>query len=236
VVRRLGLITTTVPGDYHLARNWYGAKGKFVHNLMYPSHLFRQPLSVDPIRRAPIQVHIGNSADPSNNHKEIIDKLASLDEQEFIAYVPLSYGLPSYRDEIIAYGRQRLGKRFSPLTEFMPSREYDRYMEGIDIAIFNHRRQQGMGNIIALLGMGKTIWLRSDVTPWNYFTSIGIKLNDAAGPLSLSTLSAEESLRNSEICRQHFTKAALLRAWATIFDNSFDSLPGLEATENEYAS
>jgi dTDP-N-acetylfucosamine:lipid II N-acetylfucosaminyltransferase len=235
VFSRLGLITTTVPGDYRLAQNWYGAKGKFVHNLMYPSHLFRQSVPVDPVRRAPIQIHVGNSADPSNHHKEIIDKLASLDQQEFIVYVPLSYGQPSYRDEIIAYGRQKLGKRFVPMTEFMASREYDRYMDGIDIAIFNHRRQQGMGNTIALLGMGKTVWLRSDVTPWDYFTSIGLKLYDAAGTLSLGMLSAEQSLRNRETCRQHFTKAALLKAWGTIFNNSFDSLPRLESSNNEHS-
>ncbi len=235
VVGRLGLITTTVPGDYHLAQNWYGAKGKFVHNLMYPSHLFREHRAADPVRRAPIQIHVGNSADPSNNHKEIIDKLASLEEQEFLVYAPLSYGPASYRNEIIAYGRQRLGERFFPLTEFMPSQEYDRYMEGIDVAIFNHRRQQGMGNIIALLGMGKTVWLRGDVTSWDYFTSIGIRLFDAAGPLSLSTLSADESRKNKEICRQHFTKTALLEAWSTVFNSPFDSIPGVEARAYEYA-
>lgn len=226
VLSRLALLTTTVPGDYRLAQEWYGVKAKYVHNLMYPSHLHRQasPPHDDPGTTLAIQ--LGNSADPSNNHKEIIDKLAKLQESSgFAVYTPLSYGLASYRDEIVAYGRAKLGERFFPLTEFMSSGQYDKYLEGIDIAIFNHRRQQGMGNTIALLSLGKTVWLRRDVTPWEYLTGIGLSVFDSSGPLTLYRLSQGERQRNIALCTQHFSEAALISAWGEIFHKPFHAFP-----------
>lgn len=43
----------------------------------------------------------------------------------------------------------------NPIVDFMDFNEYINFLSTIDIAIFNHKRQQGMGNIITLLGMGK---------------------------------------------------------------------------------
>ena len=77
VIKRLGFITTTVPGDFELARIWYSTKAIFIQNLMYPSHIARI-VNEESQAQNELVVQIGNSADPSNNHFEIIDRLSAL--------------------------------------------------------------------------------------------------------------------------------------------------------------
>lgn len=221
VFKRLSLITTTVPGDYLLARKWYKAGAIYIQNLMYPSHLYRGHSSLCRDRKTGLTIQIGNSADPSNHHREIIDKLAELKRDDFVVYAPLSYGSMSYRDEIVTYGQQKLGKRFIAIIDFMSSKQYDSYLESVDLAIFNHHRQQGMGNIIALLSLGKAVYIRRDVTPWGYLTGLGLKIFDSNGPLIIQEMYLEDSQRNEAICMQNFSKAALISAWGRVFNEPF---------------
>ncbi len=218
VIKRLPMITTTVPGDYLLAREWYGTRARYIHNLMYKSHICRRVFPADDAKNDIVVVQIGNSADPSNNHKEIIDKLSALKASNFVAYAPLSYGNKSYGDEISAYGLRRLGDRFTPLTTFMTFEEYNNYLRRVDIVIFNHMRQQAMGNTIALLSLGKTVWLRSDVTPWSYFSELGLNIYDSRGALHLCRMPQEKRQANIELCKEVFSEEVLISAWKRIFN------------------
>lgn len=220
-IQRMALITTTVPGDYLLAQQWYKTKASYIQNLMYASHVCREALSCEDHASDKLVIQIGNSADPSNNHKEIIDKLAALKENNFIVYAPLSYGNKSYRDEIIAHGLSKLGDRFNPLTTFMSFEEYNNYLRGVDIVIFNHMRQQAMGNTIALLSFGKAVWLRSDVTPWSYFNGLGLNVYDSTGQLHLSKMPRDKRQHNIEMCKEIFSRQALIYVWKKIFNEPF---------------
>ncbi|MFC6669723.1 TDP-N-acetylfucosamine:lipid II N-acetylfucosaminyltransferase [Marinobacterium aestuariivivens] len=154
VIPRIGNFITYVPGDFRLVKKWYGAKGTYKECLMYPSNVF-VPIALTDVERNIITVMVGNSADPSNNHKEILYQLTRLKDQEFKVVCPLSYGDAQYAEEITAIGRCLFGERFIPLRDFIPYQDYVKVLSEIDIAVFAHRRQQGMGNIITLLGLGK---------------------------------------------------------------------------------
>jgi hypothetical protein len=218
VIKRLPLVTTTVPGDYLLMRQWYGTKARYIQNLMYTSHICRRVLPCADEENDKLVIQIGNSADPSNNHKEIIDKLSSLSASNFVVYAPLSYGNKSYSDEIIAYGLSKLGERFTPLTAFMPFEKYNEYLRSVDVVIFNHMRQQAMGNTIALLSLGKMVWLRSDVTPWSYFNELGLNIYDSKGQLYLHRMPQDKRQANIELCKEVFSEKALISAWKGIFN------------------
>jgi dTDP-N-acetylfucosamine:lipid II N-acetylfucosaminyltransferase len=218
VIKRLPLVTTTVPGDYLLVREWYKTKARYIQNLMYSSHICRQVLPCDDEENDILVIQIGNSADPSNNHKEIIDKLSALKANNFVVYAPLSYGNKSYADEVIAYGLGKLGDRFIPLTAFMPFEKYNDYLRRVDMVIFNHMRQQAMGNTIALLSLGKMVWLRSDVTPWSYFNELGLNVYDSKGQLQLCKLPPHKKLANIELCKKVFSERALVSAWRRVFN------------------
>lgn len=216
-VKRFSLITTTVPGDYLLAKEWYGSKCKFIQNLMYRSHLARGFLAREENEAHEVRIQIGNSADPSNNHKEMIDKLAERSNQNFSVFAPLSYGSQSYQDEIVNYGKLKLGCKFNALTEFMSFSEYNLYLNSIDIAIFNHNRQQAMGNIIALLSLGKKVLIRSDTTPWSYFHDLGIKVYDSKKAIYIEKIPDDVHRNNVKKCAEYFTERALVSSWERVF-------------------
>ena len=50
------------------------------------------------------------------------------------------------------------------------------FLGDIDIAIFAHKRQQAMGNIITLLGLGKKIYIRNNISSWQFFKDIDVQL------------------------------------------------------------
>ncbi|WP_083234102.1 TDP-N-acetylfucosamine:lipid II N-acetylfucosaminyltransferase [Candidatus Marithrix sp. Canyon 246] len=74
-------------------------------------------------------------------------------------FVPLSYGDPKgvYIKEVISTGTKIFGDKFIPMTEFMDFDKYLNFLGSINITIFNHNRQQAMGNTITLLGFGKKV-------------------------------------------------------------------------------
>ncbi|MGH8318458.1 MAG: TDP-N-acetylfucosamine:lipid II N-acetylfucosaminyltransferase [Steroidobacteraceae bacterium] len=221
VIRRLPVITTTVPGDYMLARAWYGTQARYIHNLMYTSHVCRRVVACRDEKSGRLVVQVGNSADPSNNHKEMIDKLSALRALDFTVCAPLSYGDESYRNEVIAYGVSKLGDKFNPLVTFMSFEDYNNYLRGVDIVIFNHMRQQAIGNTIALLSLGKTVWLRSDVTPWSYLKELGLNIYDSRGQLHLDRMPLDKRQANIELCGEVFSDAALVAGWSRVFSEPF---------------
>ena len=121
---------------------------------------------------------IGNSADPSNNHLEIISKLSPLKDQDIRIICPLSYGDMSYAQEIAKAGHDIFGGKFEPLLKLLSLDEYLKVLADVDIAIFAHQRQQAMGNTITLLGMGKMVYIRKDTSTWDFLKSINISVED----------------------------------------------------------
>lgn len=217
LIRKLRHFVSLVEGDYLLVKQWYGAKGVFHRSVLY-SYLeedeFGQPGIRDSLQ--PIKILVGNSADPSNQHLEILEQLSAFKEQNIEVFVPLSYGNEGYAKEIIHKGTALLGDRFKPLTDFISIQQYRSLLGDIDIAIFNHQRQQGLGNIIALLAKGKTVYLRPEVTTWNCFAQMGITLMDAS-LIRLQTLPTSTAVSNTRIMRDHFSVSAYKRMLSAVF-------------------
>ena len=60
---------------------------------------------------------------------------------------------------MLKVGASILNKNFRPITEFLPLEEYNLLLKSCNVAIMNHYRQQGMGNVIFLLWMGTKLFL-----------------------------------------------------------------------------
>lgn len=218
VIRNMGHLITYIEGDADLARAWYGARGEYHECMMYPSNLYHAYEDVISDEE-PIGILVGNSADPSNNHFEILDAIKPYRNENIAIYTPLSYAVQSqsYVDSVIEYGMKHFGSNFFPLVDFMPFDEYLRLLGKIQIALFNHRRQQAMGNTISLLGMGKKVFMRKDVTPWDFFQSIGVEISDIAG-MNLDEISEDAKEKNIFIVRALFTEENLVRQYDEIFN------------------
>jgi hypothetical protein len=220
VIRRVGHLVTCIEGDVELARQRYGAKGTHHECIMYLSNVVAPRITVEKTQifaKNGLNILLGNSADPGNNHIEALERLLPYKDQDIKIYAPLSYGGQKHALKVMAYGREWFGDKFVPMTDFMPFERYLEFLNSLDIAIFNHRRQQAMGNTITLLGMGKTIYLKSNASHWRALSSLGIKLNDLAR-LELKTLEAEEAQKNKRIVHLYFSKAMLINQLSEIFE------------------
>lgn len=115
---------------------------------------------------------IGNSGDSSNNHLDIFIKLSKLNLKDKKVFVPLSYGgSKDYINYIIIKGKELLGSNFFPITSFMSRNEYNEILLSCDTLIFNHIRQQGVGNIITLGYLGAKIYLNKKSPVFEYYKS-----------------------------------------------------------------
>ena len=216
VIPRIGHLVTYVEGDVNLARQWYGARGEYLECLMYPSNLYKA-YDVPPKTDNTVHIQIGNSADPRNEHFEMLEMLKPYAGENIKIYAILSYGPDEHAAEVAEAGREIFGEKFIAITDFMASAEYIEFLGKIDIAVFNHKRQQGMGNIITLLGMGKTVYLRSDVTSWKMFEELGIRVLDIEA-FDLSPADIMLHKDNPTLIKSFFSKDKLLDQLKEVFE------------------
>jgi len=215
IIMRMGHFITYIKGDYELAKQWYGARGEYHHCLMYPSNTYKDH-AVPPKKGNATNIIVGNSADPSNNHEEVLRKLTAYKEENIQIYCPLSYGSVEVAERIAALGKDLFGEKFTPLLDFMPFEDYLELLGQIDIAVFAHKRQQAMGNTITLLGLGKKVYMRSDVTPRAMFVELGVKVFEIQN-FDLTPLNDNVRKGNQLRIESHFSATAFTKQLRTIF-------------------
>lgn len=225
LISRLGGFVTYVDGDYENARQWYGAKGKYCECIMYRSNVYSGGELFSSCEKEKIisdnkkfNLLVGNSADPANNHLDVFKKLAEFDLSNLVEkiYCPLSYGDPEYASQIKLKGEMMFGAKFYPLIDFMPLEQYNKILDEIDIAIFAHHRQQGMGNTINLLGRGKTVFMRDGTSSYDFFKKLGITIFPFED-LTIAIQSAETSLENNRSVSNYFSERNLITQLEIIF-------------------
>jgi len=215
VIRRLSGIATIIDGDYQLARQHFDKCAKCYPCFVYPSNLVATRPVTFTVHKG-INVLVGNSADPSNHHMEILDRLATENNGQLQVIVPLSYGDRAYAQKVIRHGVSLFGEKFHALESFLPRAEYTSLLNNIDIAIFNHDRQQALGNIITLLGLGKKDYVRATVTHWAFFERLGVAINNVKD-IQLTTLDAALQEKNRYIIGEYFNSANLRRQLESLF-------------------
>lgn len=214
VIKNIGHIITYSPGDYELTKKWYGSKAKWHKSFMYPSNLYKD-ITVPKKTEGTIIILVGNSADPSNNHLDAFLLLEKFKHNDIKIIVPLSYGEKKYARQIIKSGKKIFGEKFFPIEELLPLDDYINLLKNIDIAVFPHKRQQAMGNITTLLGMGKKVYIRNDITTWNLLESIDVQAYDFKN-FNLLSLDEVVKIKNKNTIKAIFSEENLLKQWEQI--------------------
>jgi len=228
VIRNIGNIATLVKGDYDLAREWYGARGKYfkARYINEESNVYLNDLvKIPPVTHEEVRILLGNSASETNNHFEALDILAAFSAENIRVICPLSYGDNDYRDRVIDYGQRVLGDKFSYLDRFYNVKEYMDILYTVDIGIFNNDRQQALGNIFPLLYLGKKVYMKSDTTMWDEIRNVFGLETFEIGRLSNESfeqfkhISKETSLHNKRIMEGLYNGDYAEEAWSRIFNN-----------------
>lgn len=213
VIKKMGHLVSYIEGDIDLAREWYGAQGDYHESIMYLSNIYRQ-LDTTKSASHTINIQLGNSANSTNNHIEMLEKLLPFKNEDICIYAPLSYSDQNNAQKVIKVGKEFFGDKFIPLTEFMPFEDYLKFLGKIDIAIFNNSRQQALGNIITLLGLRKTVYIRSDTTQWQLFKDKNIEIYNVK---DFNSLANHYHKDNVDKIKQYFSEETLLNQLTELF-------------------
>ena len=139
-------------------------------------------------------IFIGNSNTFECNHLDIFHLIneRKLEFNEII--VPLSYGgSVNYRDEVVKNGKAYFGNKFKELVTFLNISEYNLILFSCNCAIYNHKRQQAVGNIIISLYLGQKVFLSEDNILFGYLKNKGIIVFSIQKELFQNELSIELS-------------------------------------------
>lgn len=218
IIKYMGYLLTYIPGDVDIARNIYQANGDYLETLGYLSNVYNPNFeNIKTVNsETGFNILVGNSADPSNNHFEIFECLEKYASDNVKIYAPLSYGDQEYAQQVIEKGKGLFGDNFIPLMQLIPKDQYTELLDKIDIAIFNHKRQQAMGNTINLLGMGKTVYLQKGTSQWNFFKTLNIDILDIK---EFSLEGCIDTNKNRTIITEYFSYENLLKQWTRIFES-----------------
>lgn len=215
VVARLPQIATHVPGDAALCREWFGWRGAYIDAITYPNSIIH--VRASPPRRvgARVRVLAGNSAVPTNNHHDLFLRLARIDDGAMEVHCPLSYGPAEARAAAIEAGRSAFGDRFRPIVEMMPFDRYLDFLTTIDVAAFDHDHQAALGNVLALIGMGKRVFLKRATTTWQHLQASGLTVFDIdALDLDVAFAEREENVRR---VAELYSEARLVQGLRLVF-------------------
>lgn len=223
LIRRIGGIATYIDGDYKYAQEWYGTKAKLYYCMMYSSNVFKPQSSnenkVQKKEDCKYNILVGNSADPSNNHYQIFDKLKELGCENINKIIcPLSYGNKEYGEKTAKVGTELFGEKFLPLTDYMNPVDYQRLLVDVDIAVFAHDRQQAMGNTINLIGLGKTVYIKTNTTSYDTFSKLGIKVYDFS-KLKIELACSDVIDKNIKNVLNNFCEYNLVQQYRKIFED-----------------
>lgn len=215
IIPKMGNFITHIKGDYELAQQWFGAKGKWHECFMYPSNLFNEHDTLTEPHQG-TNILLGNSATRTNQHMEAIEKLKPFAQKNIKIICPLSYGDKTYGDAVENAGRDAFGEKFIALRNFMPLNDYLKLLANIDVAIFNNSRQQGMGNLTAILGMGKKVYMKTSTSSHSFFLNIGVTTYDVEN-LDDALLTPPQDTTNIKLVKNYFSLESLLHQLNKIF-------------------
>lgn len=135
---------------------------KFLKNL-YPFPLNKKILdTIECPKKDFVQIQIAQSIDISI--LPVMNQLVRFKNENMRICCVLSYGDSlDVKQKIKSYGQELFGDKFFTVEEYMTPLNYARHIALNDIFILNNDHQDGFGNTLAHLYLGKKVFIRSDI-------------------------------------------------------------------------
>lgn len=190
--------------DYDLLKDNFDVKAEFRFFSYNANDTGSEPADLFELRDRRLEtVMINHQASVFGNHEKVFERLMEVDPDNTLRkLVPLSYGHPMIRRNVLKSGQRKFGGKFCPVTDYMSRDDYFKVLDRVDVAIFGQRRQEASGNIIQLLKNGVKVFLRNDNNLLDYYREKGYLIysfdDDLKDMGSLEPLTMEEQLHNRE--------------------------------------
>ena len=168
-----------------------------------------------------IQIQINNSCDKST--LEVLDSLSRFKNENIKLCTILSYGDLTYKDVILQKGKEIYGDKFFAILDYLSPQDYVNHLASNDIMIFNQNRQQGGGNILASLYLGKKIFIKKEISEFKHLVEIDniiiydtnlIKIMEFNELIDNST---EEI--NKKNVKKYFDESYIKKTWDIVFND-----------------
>lgn len=226
VLKRVYGHISHIEGDSKYANLFFKSNARFFFSPGYLSNIVEKhtflPNTVSKPYSASKRILVGNSTSPTNHHSEIFEMLYPFRDENIEIYCPLSYGIyESYRDSITRKGSEMFGEKFIPIIHFMKLNDYLNFLKSIDIAIFNHKRQEAMGVTIQLLSHGKIVYMKKDTTAFREFERMGIRVFDNSLIKEEGLFKERDVSVNKDLVYSYYSYERLISSWTEIFEHRF---------------
>jgi hypothetical protein len=145
--------------------------------------------------------------------------LTSCDPQVAKIIAPLSYGgSRRYVRRVVEAGRQAFADRFVPVTGFMEAPAYYAMLDEVDVAVFNHKRQEAFNNICTLILRGVTVYLNGEISTARFLKRLGVVVGDCRDiPLDgLRCVPEAARISNAEILSDELQTVRSVEKWRQI--------------------
>ena len=214
-MKRMDYLGSSFAEEFEAISNRIRMKKRFFDFWYYPINQIVNLNDLDEISKDSIL--IGNSGYIMGNHLDVFDALKDFDLINFNKIiVPLGYGEESYIVEVSNKGKEYFKDKFVPITSFLPLEEYNNYLKSAAIAIFNNRRQQAVGNILALLWFGSKVYLSSKNPFYDFLIRNNCIVYDVdiefAKRTVLEPLNIDQQNHNRSIISDLFSEEKLLKS------------------------
>lgn len=224
IIRNLKSISGFIKEDFDLICKVYSTKAVYTQTIYpLPIDFSTLLLSDNSDSGKAIQILAGNSGDPSNNHFDLLHLLEKYKDENILIVCPLSYGRDAeYSLRVKDEGYRIFGDKFKPLLKVLPPAEYSLVLKDIDIAVMNHQRQQGLGNLISLLYLEKKVFLRSDTTSNYFFRAENISVFDTIEIpkmdfTSFININHQDRIKNKDLVLKIFSESHFKELWEKLF-------------------
>lgn len=173
LIKRINMFCPVLLNEYHLLHKYVEYLPEYsCWNYVYEEfeHMFK-----DGCFSANKSIIVGNSADPSNNHLDILEKIKKIKFDDDIKLItPLSYGNEKYADELELEFSAFFGSSYVSLRDFISLKDYYNILLSANTCIMAHKRQQGLGNLIMMLKLGYRIFMNEDSPAYLFLRDNGI--------------------------------------------------------------
>jgi hypothetical protein len=180
------------------------------------------------IEHGKVNVIIGNSADPNNNHHDALTALSKVElPRQSKIIIPLSYAGPvEYVQWVKDYAESLFPGRVNALLDYMPLQDYLGLISHCKVAIFYHERQQASDNIFMQMMYGAKVYMSETSLAYKYLKEAGFvvfSLQSEAGSL-LDEISDEMVMTNRRLLCEKYSDHTIKNRVFTINKQIEDDL------------